>query len=175
MRQHVPPPGPGFTLEETPRGPLVIIRAERNGCVLAFLGVWLLGWAAGEASAIKALGDVGFNLLGLFLIVWLLGWSAGGLAAMTYAALMLDGTEIIALDGQRLVRRIQAFGIGHDWAYDLAQIRNLRADEAHAHDSPTPVLRFDYGSASVDLAKGLSALEAERLAEELLRRYPSMR
>src|SRR4051812_3547605 len=66
-------------------------RAER-WFPAAFLGFWLCGWAAGEASVATALvgmlfgawpmpGPMGW-IAPLFLLGWLGGWTVGGVAAM---------------------------------------------------------------------------------------------
>lgn len=171
----MPTPASRFTVEDTPTGLLVTITSERHGCVVAFLGAWLLGWAAGEASALRALFTAPPSLVSAFLVVWLVGWTAGGIAAGMFLALMLDGSQLIAIDGRALASRIQAFGIGRTTSYELASVRRLRIVEVAGDESTSFVLRFDHGSRSVDLVKGLHKPELERLAAEMVRRYPSLR
>lgn len=119
-----PPLSPGVDLplpppplvEEIPGGLHISMHAERAGCVIVFLATWLLAWAVGEyfvaRDLLAASGGIAEVIL---LLVWLAGWTAFGVATAGTLAFMLGGREILTIDGNGILRRIEAFGVGRTW------------------------------------------------------------
>ncbi len=162
-------------IEEEAHALSVTMRAPRSGCLVAFLGVWLVGWTFGGLGAFKSLLSVGslLNPLSLFLLVWLAGWVAGEVFAGIAVAFMLDGREIVSLDGEKLSQRAEAFGWGMTRRYDLAHATNLRplaGDSGSAKD----LLAFDYAGKTVRMGTGLNETEAQRVCEALVRHEPRL-
>lgn len=103
-----------WKLEETSSGPRVIISVPGLWPVTVFLGLWLCGWAAGEASAAKALWGLTRSWQGwptalpaAFLAVWLAGWTAGGLFVWGFFLFSLRGREVVTLEGAWLRVRLE--------------------------------------------------------------------
>ncbi len=150
----------------------------RVGCVIAFLGVWMLGWAAGEFSALRSLlfGGMGLNIATLFLLVWLVGWTAGGLVAGSIFLLMLDGREIVTVGDGVVRRRVEVFGVGLSWRYPLEQVSNWRptGDESGVKTFVT----FDHegpkGHKSIRFGTGLTEPRAEEICAEVWSRFPAL-
>ncbi len=151
----------------------------RVGCVLAFIGLWMVGWAAGEFSAMRALisGGMGLNIASLFVFFWLVGWTAGGLVFGSVFLLMLNGTEIVTIGEGIVRRRVEAFGVGLSWRYPLEQVSNWRptGDESGVKSFIT----FDYagpkGDKSIRIGTGLTEPRAEEICDEVWQRFPTLR
>jgi hypothetical protein len=171
-------------IEETPSGLRVLMPVPRMGCVIAFLGVWLFGWAAGEISALRALlgllveregGLTGFGGA-LFLLIWLVGWTAGGAVAGFIFLMMLDGREILTVDDTIIRRRAEAFRWGLSWRYPLEKCSNLRPT-GNGGDVKN-FISFDYtgpkSEKTVRLGSGLTETAAEEVAEKIWARFPSL-
>jgi len=92
----------------------------------AFLSLWLLGWAVGEAFAVWALVGGGYSLLtgrthqpvslgfalaaGAFLLFWLTLWTLGGIAAGGELLRLLFGRDQFVADPESL-KVIRSFGL----------------------------------------------------------------
>lgn len=157
----------------------VVMPVPRIGCVIAFIGLWMIGWVAGEVSALRALffGGMGFNVATLFLLVWLVGWTAGGLVFGSIFLLMLDGREIVTVGDGIVRRRVEVFRVGLSWRYPLEQVTNWRltGDE----DGVKSFITFDYdgpkGSKSVRFGTGLTEPRAEEICTEVWSRFATLR
>ena len=76
---------------ETAAGFEVVIPAKRHAFLIAFLPIWLVGWAWGEIIVIALLLNSDLSTgPSLFLLVWLAGWTLGGGFALFALALHLD-------------------------------------------------------------------------------------
>jgi len=164
--------------ELTPEAVRVVMPVPRVGCVIVFLGLWMIGWVAGEFSALRGLifGGIGLNIATLFLLVWLVGWTAGGVVFGSILLLMLDGREIVSVGDGIVRRRVEAFGVGLSWRYPLEQVSNWRptGDEsgvksfmAFDHDGPK-------GSKTIRFGTGLTEPRAEEICAEVWSRFPSL-
>lgn len=164
--------------ELTPESVRVVMPVPRVGCVIAFLGLWMIGWAAGEFSALRSLffGGMGLNIATLFLLVWLVGWTAGGLVAGSIFLLMLDGSEIVTVGDGVVRRRVEVFGVGLSWRYPLERVSNWRptGDESGVKSFIT----FDYdgpkGSKGIRFGTGLTEPRAEEICAEVWSRFPAL-
>jgi len=151
----------------------------RVGCAVVFLGLWMLGWVAGEYSALRALvtGGFGFSVASLFVLFWLVGWTAGGLVFGSIFLLMLDGREIITLGDGIVRRRVEVFGVGLSWRYPLEKVSDWRptGDESGVKSFIT----FDYdgpkGSKSIRFGSGLTEPRTEEICDEVWSRFPTLR
>lgn len=126
------------TLDEI-EGLRITIPAVRNGFLIPFLSVWLVGWAGGEVFALGAIIAAGLGhpipMKGPagpvvpFLAFWLTGWTVAGVFVMDALVWFLRGRESIAIDpdGQTLVaRRLGTLIPRRTRSYPLDQVRNLR-------------------------------------------------
>lgn len=120
----------GWTLEETPDGPRVVIPSPCLWPLTIFLGVWLCGWTAGEVSAAKALWQMARSsgswlslLPGAFLLFWLSGWTAAGVFIWGAFLFSIKGRETVSLREGRLRIRLETLlGLGWSWYFSLAEM-----------------------------------------------------
>jgi hypothetical protein len=165
------------TIDETPLGLYITMPVPRVGCVSVFLVAWLIGWAAGEISAIRALLGMGSFFPGTaFLLFWLVGWTVGGVFAAGILMMTLGGHEILSIGSGVVRRRAEAFGRGLSWRYPLERCSNLRP--TGGSDGPRTFISFDYSSAKGDktirVGSGLTESSAEEIAERVWSSYPSL-
>lgn len=138
----------------------------------------MIGWAAGEYSALRALffSGMGLNVATLFLLVWLVGWTAGGFVAGSIFLMMLSGTEIVTVGDGIVRRRVETFGVGLSWRYPLERVSNWRP--TGNEDGVKSFITFDYdgpkGSKSVRFGTGLTEPRAEEICNEVWSRFPSL-
>lgn len=163
-------------ISESPEGVRVVMAVPRPGCVVAFLGAWLLGWLAGEIVAVRSvLGALSnLDISTLFLVAWLVGWTIAGVAFGGLFLLMLDGREIVTVDGEALHRRVEAFGRGLTWDYTLADVGDLRPT-ANDPGQPREFVSFEYKARTVRFGSGLNETQARQVAEAIWRRFPRLR
>lgn len=87
-----------ITVRETVDGIGVYNPTRRKIALVAFLMVWLTGWAVGEFFALSEIFRSGSPwAVDLFLLVWVTGWTFGGLAVLTVVAWQLFGVEKLFL------------------------------------------------------------------------------
>lgn len=158
------PPSP--LVEEIPGGLRIPMRAERSGCLLTFLTAWLFMWSIGSFMVVRSLFAAGNLAETLLLIVWLTAWAAFGMASAIALAFVLDGREIITIDGNDISRRAEIFGIGYTRHWSTATVSNFRAEKAF--------LSFDVAGKSVRAGTNLTNSSAERIAGEVVRRFPGL-
>jgi hypothetical protein len=160
-------------------GMQIVIPARKRIFVLLFLPVWLVGWAFGEVTAIRGLGDAHVNDNG-FLAFWLLGWSVGGAFALFALLWNLAGREILRFGSGVFAYRRAIGALGYTKRYELSQVRDLRAVPAPAWGSRNGAntwgltggqIAFDYGSSTVNVGNGVDEAEAKDLVEQVKRRY----
>ena len=193
------PPGTRATITDSPEGLEIVVPAPRVWLVVAFLGLWLVGWVTGEAFALRQLLGPGPPAARLFLAAWLAGWTFGGAAALGIGVWMLVGHERVRLRPDALVIQREAFGLGPTKAYALERIRDLRALDLpplpelrlapgdHAPDVTTaetagaalrvvgiggPGISFRYDGKPVRFGLALDPLEAHQVVAQLKGRHP---
>jgi hypothetical protein len=106
----------------------VVVPAQRNVVVIAFLGLWLLGWVQGESFALAALLSDATPLgARAFLAVWLALWTLGGAAALFAVLWLLVGSERLVLRAGELRLRREVFRLGRWKRIALEEVRRLRA------------------------------------------------
>jgi hypothetical protein len=101
----------------------------------------------------------------LFQGFWVLGWSVGVVILGAFAVLLFFYSESARLQAGQLVHipRLGPFKVLLD--YDLAQVRNLRLENAGSNDSVR--LRFDYGDGVTSLGEAMPRPEAQRLLDTI--------
>ncbi|MFP8779426.1 hypothetical protein [Hydrogenophaga sp. RWCD_12] len=155
--------------------------------MLLFYMAWSVGWALGEAAAIRMLSGSPGGVQ-LFIVAWLIGWTLGGLSVASTILWQLAGKEIVDIGPTSLVYRIEAAGMGWTRSYRLADVRDLRVvpRQGSAFSNPpawtTPLfplfsskdgwLAFDYGARTIRLGTGLDEAEAKSLAAQLKEKLP---
>lgn len=160
----------------------IVMPVQRVGCAIAFLSLWMVGWAAGELSALRGLlqGGAGFNVSTLFLLFWLVGWTAGGVVFGSILLLLLDGREIVTVGDGVVRRRIEVFGRGLSWRYPLEKVSNWRptGDQSDEGDV-TNFITFDYdgpkGTRAIRFGTGLTEPRTEAICAETWSRFPRLR
>lgn len=158
------PPSP--LVEELPGGLRIPMRAERSGCLISFLTTWIFMWSVGAYLVARDLFAAGGFAEVVLLIVWLTTWIAFGMASALALAFVLDGREIITIDGNGISRRAEIFGIGYTRHWSTATVSNFRADKSF--------LSFDAQGKSVRTGTNLTKSSAERIAEEVVRQFPGL-
>lgn len=166
------------SIKVTPDELRVVMPVPRVGCVMVFLGAWLIGWFAGEFSALNALftQDSFFSPATLFLLVWLVGWTAGGFIFGSIFLLMVDGREILIFEQNLVRRRVEFFRWGLSWRYPLTAVENLRltGDESGVKS----FVSFDYagpkGDKTIRVGTGLTENTAEEVVERVWAAYPRL-
>jgi hypothetical protein len=111
------------TINDTPEGMRITVPAQRSWWPLVFLPFWLTLWTFGGFAAIGALIFGGGSW---FLGLWLLGWAAGWVMAFSWWWWMLTGREIITIDGVRLKHAWKARGYQRVSFQDLGSAGSLR-------------------------------------------------
>ena len=172
-------------IEGGPDGLEIIIPAGRNLFAVVFLGVWLVGWLAGEVTALAGLAGIasaGNVAADLFLLVWLTFWTIGGYFATTTWLWMLVGKERILMGAGTLCVKRDILGLGRPRTYELFRIRNLRvAAQADVPRVPRVAFRpwgamagliaFDYEGKSIRFGGAIEAAEARMIVERLKARF----
>jgi len=141
----------------TIEGDSVTLRATGFGRYVeaAFLGVWLVFWAAGEAFALAVVGsmlaalfgflrdseltrlgrsvldrapgfEIGFIAMFLFLMVWLTVWTFGGLAALYSCLRALAGSDRLTVSGGLLELTWRAGPVHRTRHFDRTRTRRIR-------------------------------------------------
>lgn len=170
------PVNPGPHIERTAEGLRVTMRAPRSGCLIAFLGVWLAGWTFGGIEAMGALFSASslLNVVSLFLLLWLAGWIVGEVAVAVFLAFLLNGAEIVTVDGEALSQRAEAFGYGYTRRWPLEHVTNLRPVSSEG-GTPRDLIAFDFAGSTVRFGSGLNETDARRVAEAIWEHLPQLR
>jgi hypothetical protein len=158
---------PSSLVEEVPGGLRIPMRARRVGCTIGFLTAWLMGWTFGASFVARALffGSEGLPER-LLLLAWLMPMAAFGVACAGVLAFMLNGSEILTIDGNGVSRRIEAFGIGRTWQWPVGEVTSFCASGAF--------LCFDVRGKTLRTGTDLTESSAKRIAEEVVGRFPGL-
>lgn len=158
---------PSSLVEELPGGLRIPMQARRVGCIIGFLTMWLMGWAVSASFIARDLFFGGEGLPErLLLLAWLLPWTAFGVACAGVLAFMLNGREILTIDGNGVSRRIEAFGVGRTWQWPTGEVTSFRASGAF--------LSFDVRGKTMRTGTDLTEGSAKRIAEEVIARFPGL-
>lgn len=182
---HVEPQAPRYSIELTTEGLRATVPARRSWFLVPFLCLWLVGWAFGEISAIQQLISPSEQTPFLFLLVWLAGWTVGGAFAFGTLVWQLAGREVIIVNADTFLHRVEAMGFGWPRAYRSRDVRNLRATDYSMNPFTNQAawypplwgagagpVAFDYGARTLRLAAALDEAEAKLLVSKLAERLP---
>jgi len=155
------------------------IPGRRNWPVVIFVGIWLVGWAAGEVTvSVIILGQLpGLSGDGLFLLFWLALWTVGGAAAIRAWLRALASKEIVSVDAETLSVKQAVAGIGRRKEYAAAYVDNLRVEPYYGSSSGQSsghCLAFDYGGDTVRFGTNLNEAEAEQVLALIRSRFPDL-
>jgi hypothetical protein len=184
----VKPPGPRHRVIEEADGIAIRIPSRRNVFILAFLTLWLCGWAVGEVSAPVAFFSGAKKDPGTaaFMLFWLCGWTIGGAVAFSVWLWQFKGCEVIAISPAGLSIRHEVIGYGRTKSYDPSEIRDLRV----APPTYNPFdfrsswafwgvgggsIAFDYGFKTFRFAAGVDEAEARVILQRITDTLPGLR
>ncbi len=181
----VPVPHPRSIIQETPSGLEVTIPSKRNAIYVAFIGVWLVMWCLGEASALAGtfIASGGWPRPGnLIMGGFLLLWTVGGVWAFYCFLWFIVGKERVILRSDLLTVKRDVFGFGRVKEYDLHHVAHLRVSPAVYNPfDPVSTMRlwglgagviaFDYGAKTVRCGISLDEAEAQGIVTRLRERY----
>ena len=171
MRLPLPPPA---QIEDTLTGIRIVMRVRRAGRLIAFIGLWLAGWAVGEVSVITALFTGSRPATGAPLVVWILAWTAIGALLVALEAFLIDGQEIVTIEPAGVTRRAQAFGLGLSRSFPAGEVSAFRPAAINEGDT-CEFLAFDHRDRTVRFGTGLSEATAVRIAQQVWERFPQLR
>jgi hypothetical protein len=170
------------TIAGGPEGLTIVIPARRHLFVIAFLGLWLVGWFLGEVNAIAQFFSGRLTGPEAALLLWLVLWTVCGSFALYVWLWMLIGKERILLGSSTLLANLDLLGLGRTRTYALARIRNLRV-------APVPIgprentialrlaglaggmIAFDYEGKAIRLGASVDAAEAQLIVERMKQRH----
>ena len=112
---------------------------------------------------------LGFMMM-LFDVFWVIGWSAGVLVLGTLAALFLFYRESARLANGKLVHVPRLGPLKVVCEYDLAEIANLRLEEAK--DGQSVRIRFDYGNGRARIGDVMPREAGVAVMEKIRRAIP---
>jgi|GEM_PF-885404 hypothetical protein len=187
MQGFEPLPRARFSIEADEGTEWVVSRARRNWFVIPFLALWLTLWTGGGFAAIGALisGEIGDRL---FIGLWLVGWAAGWIFAASWLVWQFGGRTQIGMRGGALEYRWRMLLLSRTRRYDGHEVRRLRAGRApwpwnaggfmQPNYPPffpmTPgSVQFDYGGRTINAMPGLDEAEGNMIAEWLAKRLPA--
>jgi len=180
LQVSVSPPQRQSTVSVDAQGLLIVIPARRSVFLVLFLTAWLAIWGMSEFLGARRL-VVGPRPTEWILVLWFAAWTYIG-AWTVYAWLWITfGKEIVKLCPPSLTIKRDVLGMGITRAYELAQIRNLRASLPYANPYDwvgtgaglfQGTLAFDYGAKTFRFGVGLPEAEASQIIGDLKRYSP---
>lgn len=163
---------------ETADGLGIYNPSRRSWPLVAFLVVWLAGWAAGEAFALSQIVGAPLPVVA-FLALWGSLWTVAGVGVTAVVMWLLGGAEVLFLTGGSLVREVRFFGLTRRTVVPLDAIADL--DVAARTGSANPLrlgkVLFDAGGKPMSFGIGLDDDEAKAavtaIRDYLSRKGPS--
>lgn len=170
MTGPLPSPGARWAVKDDSNGAHFEIAGLRLWPIAAFLGFWLLGWTAGEISAVNSLLEIqSLALHSAFLLFWLAGWTAAGVFVGAAFFWCLAGKEIVTVGQGRLSIRWQSLFLHWTRDFDAAEIQDIRVQEASGKSGlrPAPislsVITFRHARGRMLFGIGLKPEDAKAL------------
>ena len=157
---------PGATPIELPRRPAVLPALIVAGMFVVFAAVLVIEIRSLHFET-RSLADLAGALFKLF---WILGWSLGVAILGALTVLLWFYRDLLYVDSGRLIAGSRIGPLRMLGEYDVARIRNLRAEPQGGGDAVR--VRFDYGEASRDLGNAMSLADAERVIAAIRRAMP---
>ncbi len=187
---YVQPSPARFHVEDRGDRTRIVLPSRKMWFAMAFMCVWLAGWAFGEVTVLGVL-LAGRELASgsAFLLFWLTGWTVGG--ALVFATLLwqLAGSETIEVTGEALVVWKSVLGVRFPpKAYAIEHIQDLRVPVMEASSNlfgfgrrhylwgaGPGAIAFDYGAKTIRIASGADEAEAKLIVGTIRQRYPAYR
>lgn len=165
---------------ETADGLGIYNPSRRSWPLVAFLVVWLAGWAAGESFALSQIVGAPLPVVA-FLAIWGSLWTLAGVGVTTVVLWLLGGAEVLFLTDGFLVREIRFFGLVRRKVVPLDAITDIDVAANVRSASPTRLGKVHFNAAGRPMSFGIgfdrdeakSALEA--IKNYLSRKTPSAR
>jgi hypothetical protein len=160
------------TMSDGPEGRTFVIPPRKNRFLIAFLGIWLVGWAAGDAFVCQSIGRNSTP----YLIQWIFFWSIGGSLFFIYWLWMVFGQERVVINQEAIVHRYVLFGMSRSRKFPVTHIRNLRASPpalsywnsgASFYGFGSGVVAFDYGAKTIRMGDSLDEAEGRTIVRQM--------
>lgn len=143
--------GKRVEISREPDGITARIKMRKNGFVLIFHPIWLIGWTFGLISSLTSMADDGEEKG--FLIFWLVGWIVVGGFAITVWAWNAFGREVISISRTSFTYRREILGRTlTKKTVPLVELSNLRAAGVFG-------AAFNRGLSQVGLGGGTIAID----------------
>jgi len=147
---------------ETADGLGIYNPSRRSWPLVAFLIVWLAGWAGGEAFTLSQIVGAPLPVVA-FLAVWGSLWTVAGVGVAAVVLWLLGGAEVLFLTGGSLVREVRFFGLTRRTVVPLGAVADL--DVAARTRSANPLrlgkVLFDAGGKPMSFGIGFDDDEAK--------------
>ncbi|MFY4727815.1 hypothetical protein [Nitrospira sp. BLG_2] len=179
----IQPAASRITITDTSQGLRIVMPCRRSWFVICLLGFWICGWAVAEVMVAAQFlnGDAPPDGES-FMLAWFGVWTIGGVIAVYAWLWQMLGKEIITVRGQTFRIRRDIGGFGFDKAYDLLQMRDLRAGQAGFNPLELSsslqlwgigggVMTFEYGARTHRFGAGLDEIEAKQTITAIRKRY----
>jgi len=160
-------PAPRSTVSEDLEGLRISMSPKRDASLL-FLIFWCCGWTAGGVFAVRAL----LHQFNAFIFVWLIGWAVGEASAGYMILYALGGRQIVLTNSETLTCRTQIFGMGLTRSYLVRDMRDLRfqPEQGAGKGRRASRIAFDYGAKTVIFGADIGQAEAAELIDRIRQR-----
>lgn len=160
---------------------------SRSGFVIFFLGIWICGWGVAEYMVARQYLNGDAPPEGeMFMLAWFAVWTISGFLAMYAFLWQIMGREIVTVHRQMFQTKHDIGGFGFRKAYDLAQMRDLRAAPVSFNPLDLSsslqlwgigggVVAFEYGPKTIRLGAGLTETEAKEVVAAITQRRRSQK
>jgi len=154
-----------ITARFTDDGLGIHIPPSRQAFGVAFMMLWLCGWAAGELFAIRQLATGPFWGPDLFLLIWLVPWTAAGAGVLWIILWQLFGVEQLFFTADALVREWGLLGVRGRRVVLGADIVDVTVSNRSGTDVVgLGTIRVTTSGRTMRIGNGLSAYEADLVA-----------
>jgi hypothetical protein len=167
MPTSLQPFAPRSTVSEDLEGLRISMPPKRDAGLL-FLMFWCCGWTAGGVFAIRAL----LHQFHAFIFVWLIGWAVGEASVGYRILYALGGRQIVLANSESLTCRTQIFGLGLTRSYLVREMRDLRfqPEAGTGKGRRASRIAFDYEAKTVSFGADIGQEEAAELIARIRQR-----
>jgi hypothetical protein len=157
----------GFIFEEGERRLKVVIPFGMRWPAFVLHSLAILVWLGMLVAVVVYLlrGLSSSFVLTVILVIWLLIWFWFGRFLWTRWQYHAANREILFIDSEQIILRRPVSILGLTWSYDMSHVSRLYYSDQHRCPA------FDYAYLHVYFGRSLSVQQAEKLIEELNRRY----
>ncbi len=148
---------------ETADGLGIYNPSRRSWPLLAFLVVWLAGWAAGESFALSQIVGAPLPVVA-FLAIWGSLWTLAGVGVTAVVLWLLGGAEVLFLTDGYLVREIRFFGLVRRKVVPIDAITDLHVAANVRSANPTRLGKVHFNAAGKPTSFGIGFADDEAKA-----------